>query len=222
MLNGFYTVRAFYKKEGRIKYISHLDMNRCVSRELKRSGLPVWHTLGFNPHIYVTFALPLSLGYESICESFDFRLTTEIDLETARKQLNAVLPDGLFVERLVLPIQKPESIAWADYELLLEYDSGAAEAYASLRGFLEKPKLIVSKKSKTGIKEVDVATHFEVKQLERQENILRLVLRCAAGGSFNLNPTLLLETFDKECGMAPDWSRVLRIAILDEAGMPWA
>ena len=82
MDNGFYTVRAFYRKEGRIKYISHLDMNRCISRDLKRSGLPVWHTLGFNSHIYLTFALPLSLGYESLCDSFDFRLTREMDLRS--------------------------------------------------------------------------------------------------------------------------------------------
>ena len=43
-------------------YISLLDMQRVMQRVLKRSGLPVWHTLGFNPHIYMTFACPLSLG----------------------------------------------------------------------------------------------------------------------------------------------------------------
>ena len=49
-------------------YISLLDMQRVMQRVLKRSGLPVWHTLGFNPHIYMTFACPLSLGQESQCE----------------------------------------------------------------------------------------------------------------------------------------------------------
>ena len=48
-------------------YISLLDMQRVMQRVLKRSGLPVWHTLGFNPHIYMTFACPLSLGQESQC-----------------------------------------------------------------------------------------------------------------------------------------------------------
>ena len=37
-------------------YISLLDMQRVMQRVLKRSALPVWHTLGFNPHIYMTFA----------------------------------------------------------------------------------------------------------------------------------------------------------------------
>ena len=49
------TARVFYKKQGRAKYISHLDLVRCISRALKRSKLPVWHTLGFHPHVYLTF-----------------------------------------------------------------------------------------------------------------------------------------------------------------------
>ncbi len=54
------TVRAFYKKTGRLKYISHLDINRCMQRAIKMSGLPVWYTEGFNPHAYVTFASALT------------------------------------------------------------------------------------------------------------------------------------------------------------------
>lgn len=221
MDNGFYTVRAFYRKEGRIKYISHLDMNRCVSRELKRSGLPVWHTLGFNPHIYVTFALPLSLGYESLCESFDFRLTEEMDLEAARERLNAVLPEGFFVYALELPQAKPEAIAWADYQIAQEYDGGAGKVREALEGWLSRPEIPVIKKTKKGEKEVDMKPHFSLQKLESAGNALDLTLRCAAGGTFNLNPTLLLDTFAAEKGMAPDWQRVVRRLILDAAGNPW-
>ena len=58
-------------------YISLLDMQRVMQRVLKRSGLPVWHTLGFNPHIYMTFACPLSLGQESQCECVDVKTEAE-------------------------------------------------------------------------------------------------------------------------------------------------
>lgn len=60
------TVRIFYKKLDVAKYISHLDMQRCMQRAVKRAKLPVWYTEGFNPHPYITFALPISLGIESI------------------------------------------------------------------------------------------------------------------------------------------------------------
>ena len=66
-------VRLRFSKTGRLKYISHLDINRAMSRALKRAGIPLWYTEGFNPHPYMSFSLPLSLGVESLCESVDLR-----------------------------------------------------------------------------------------------------------------------------------------------------
>ena len=94
------TVRVFFAKEGRLKYISHLDVTRCLARVFKRSRLPIWYTQGFNPHAYLTFALPLPLGVESCCESFDFRLTEEVSCEEVTDRLNAVLPDDIAVSAL--------------------------------------------------------------------------------------------------------------------------
>ena len=71
-------VRLRFSKTGRLKYISHLDINRAMSRALKRAGIPLWYTEGFNPHPYMSFSLPLSLGVESLCESVDLRIIGEI------------------------------------------------------------------------------------------------------------------------------------------------
>ena len=51
------TVRISFEKKNEASYISLLDMQRVMQRVLKRSSLPVWHTLGFNPHIYMTCLL---------------------------------------------------------------------------------------------------------------------------------------------------------------------
>ena len=67
------TIRVWFAKREEACYISHLDLQRVVQRALKRSGVPVWYTQGFNPHIYLTFALPLPLGQQSITECFDFK-----------------------------------------------------------------------------------------------------------------------------------------------------
>ena len=71
------TVRISFEKKNEASYISLLDLQRVMQRVLKRSGLPVWHTLGFNPHIYMTFACPLSLGQESECECVDVKTEAE-------------------------------------------------------------------------------------------------------------------------------------------------
>ena len=112
-----YDIRAFYRKEGRAKYISHLDLYRTVQRAFQRSKLPIWFTLGFNPHIYLTYALPLALGYEGVRESFDFRLTEDLPLEEAAARLNAAMPEGIVITELAPPVRKADDIEKADYTL---------------------------------------------------------------------------------------------------------
>ena len=83
------TVRLFYKKSGRAKYVSHLDTMRAMTRLLRRAQLPAWYTEGFNPHLYITFAMPLSLGFSSDYELADIRLTDDgYPLDKICSQLN--------------------------------------------------------------------------------------------------------------------------------------
>ncbi len=74
-------VRVWFEKKGAVRYISHLDLTRNMSRGIKLSGLPVWYTEGFNPRIYMTYAMPLSLGVCGERECMDIRLTEEFPLE---------------------------------------------------------------------------------------------------------------------------------------------
>ena len=67
----FVTVRVLFSKTGRARYISHLDLNRAMTRAMRRAEIPLWYTEGFNRHAYLTFAAPLSLGTESVCERMD-------------------------------------------------------------------------------------------------------------------------------------------------------
>ena len=76
-----------------MRFISHLDMTRFMSRTIRRAELPVWYTEGFNPHLYMTFALPLSLGFESDYEVVDIRLLDDnYDISTLPLLLNGVCP----------------------------------------------------------------------------------------------------------------------------------
>ena len=192
-MDKFIDIRVFYKKRGRIKYISHLDMNRCMQRALVRTGLPCWHTEGFNPHLYLTFALPLSLGYESDCEIMDFRLTEEIDLGEVQNRLNAVLPEGLEVYRVALKGEKFDKIVSADYTVELYGDVEQLERRFS--DFLSEPWIEVEKKTKKGTKTVDLKPEILSCQTERGEDCLRLKLRLPAGKK-TINPGLLTDEFE--------------------------
>ena len=110
-------IRIFFSKRDRAKYISHLDMTRLFQRAVRRSGITMWYTEGFHPHLYMTFALPLSLGIESDCESVDMRLVDEISLEGVKERLNAVLPVGVAVTDVKDVGMKANVIASSNYSV---------------------------------------------------------------------------------------------------------
>ena len=51
---------AVFEKGIRLRHIGHLDIQRAMMRALRRSGLPVAYSNGYNPHILLTFASALS------------------------------------------------------------------------------------------------------------------------------------------------------------------
>ena len=211
------TVRIFYSKTGRAKYISHLDTMRTMTRALRRSGLPLWYTQGFNPHLYITFALPISLGYEGLCESFDIRLVEDISHSDIEKKMAAAMPLGFSVIKAAEPVADPAAIKWADYSIKLIYSGDEAEkAVQSLGEFSAQPAIEVMKKSKKGPKPVDIKPLTEVLSCKREENIVSLTFRAAAGISTNINPTLYLNAFYEQADIKPHGVRIVRTAIFDE------
>lgn len=55
-----FKARMKFAKEGRAKYISHLDLMHAMQRSMARCQMPLWFTEGFNQHAYVSVALPRS------------------------------------------------------------------------------------------------------------------------------------------------------------------
>ncbi|MEG2843726.1 MAG: TIGR03936 family radical SAM-associated protein, partial [Ruthenibacterium sp.] len=120
------TVRVWFTKVGEASYISLLDLQRVMQRAFKRAQLPVWYTQGFNPHIYMTFAAPLSLGQESLVESLDFKTEDDtLNFEAVQKTLCACLPKSLAVQRVEQAKMDPKEIAFARYNV--QYDAQCAE-----------------------------------------------------------------------------------------------
>lgn len=210
-----YEYRAFFRKAGRAKYISHLDLYRTIQRSFKRAQLPVWHTQGFNPHIYLTFPLPISLGYEGLEESFDFRLCSHLAAEEVICRLNRALPEGIIITGLHAPVYKPEAIASAAYTLLLSGKGFSSQTlWEQWERFLSQPEILAQKRSKKGMKTVDLKPMILSTAAEAQPGGLLLHLTLTAGISANLNPTLVTDTFGAFAGFEPDYHSIRRDGVL--------
>ncbi len=213
------SIRVLYEKTGLLRFTSHLDMTRFMSRVLRRAELPLWVTEGFNPHIYITFALPLSLGHESLYEIMEFRLTREdLCVSEILERLNAQAPCGIRFLECFEPEAKLGEVAFADYEVC--FDDGGA-LLAPLEEFLKSDSILVEKKTKRG----------GMKTLELREKIKRFELSCdgatvlkitlPASPCDNINPELLLTAFFENEAQEYYNYRVLRRLILDGSLRPF-
>ncbi len=198
------TVRIWFRKEGTARYISHLDLNRCMARAIRRARLPVWCTEGFNPHPFLTFALPLSLGVTGLNESMDIKMEQMPDPDEVKKQLNAVLPAGLTVISVAQAEQKPGLIAAADYEVeLLECSVPLAEAMSRTASFFQQETIMARKKNKKGEwRDLDLKPLILQAFLRKKSESLVLSLRLPAGSGENVNPALLLDALFDYGGFA--------------------
>ncbi len=196
-------VRVWFEKKGAARYISHLDLTRCMSRALKLSRLPVWYTEGFNPRIYMTYAMPLSLGIRGERECMDIRLVEERDFSEIVRLLNENLPADIRALEASWPVDQFEDIAFADYEMLLEAEDSAG-LEKKLRRLLEREQIVIVKHGKKGDKELDIKPYFEGAEITAfADGPLRLRFRlpCSVAGS--VNPMLLLEALKEYEGEDP-------------------
>ena len=89
--------RIRFGKEGVMRYTSHLDVARTWERALRRAGVPLIYSQGFNPRPQIQLAAALPLGCESRAEVLDIFLEDEIIPSPADllPRIAQTLPEGL-------------------------------------------------------------------------------------------------------------------------------
>lgn len=202
------SVRVFFSKMGRAKYISHLDLYRLFQRATRRAKLPIWMTEGFNPHTYITFALPLSLGTEGVCECLDTKVTEDISFDEIKEKLSKALPDDIKILKVCEPVYKHTEIEKALYEI--ETD----ESMDKLRAFFDRDTIITEKKTKKGITEIDLKPYIEIVSMEN--GVVKMKL--PAGVDVNINPNLVFEAYEKAEGCEIGKLNIKRTAIFCKNG----
>lgn len=209
-------VRLNFSKTGRAIYISHLDINRMMTRAVRRAKLPMWYTEGFNPHPYLTFALPLSLGQSSDCEYMDIRIEGDITDEEIMNRLNAVLPEGVKILSVSAPVYDAKEIEKALYFVKLVFkDAETSKIFAErAQTIVEGEELLAEKRGKKGhrkvMKQINLIDFIYDMKFSTAENIVNLQCVLAAGNTNNLNPTLLVETLEKEIGIEHEMEYIVR------------
>jgi radical SAM-linked protein len=210
-----------FTKQGNMRYISHLDLHRLFKRSLKKAGIAVDYSKGYNPHEMINVVQPLSLGFESVSEYFELETPMDLDKDEAAAELNAFLPEGIkFTASRKIPLQKKNLSAYSEYASYeIRIPDGRLLSAEKARAFLSRDKVTVIKKDKKTKQPVEkdvrnmIKSFESVEGAEGEEAVIHCLLRCATNE--NLNPLSLAESFASFCGLSPEKGsvRVTRLEI---------
>ncbi|NUT49752.1 MAG: DUF2344 domain-containing protein [Saccharothrix sp.] len=150
-------LRLRYAKRGRLRFTSHRDIARTFERALRRAGVPMAYSQGFNPHPKVSWVGAAPTGVASEAEYVEVSVVDQVDPDALRTALDAVLPPGLDVLEVVesaggtLP-ERIEASTWR-VELPGVPTEELAEAVTAL---MAAGSVEIERLTKSGKKVVDV------------------------------------------------------------------
>ena len=212
-------ILAVFEKGERIRHIGHLDIQRSMQRGLRRSGLPVAYSNGFNPHILITFASALSTGACGLREIMDVTMAEPTDAQVFLEKMNRAMPPELCLkEARAVDDRHPAlmgSLRAAAYDLMV-YDPREADLLTgAIPRMMERPEIPAMRKTKTALKECDIKPLIYSLRGEGQHILAVLALTEKEA----CKPGMLMEALKREAGIPEEEEvRILitRTALLGE------
>lgn len=201
-------------------YISHLDLLRTFQRVFLRQGMVLRHSLGFHPHPIISFALPLSVGQASDCEILDFEVNEDMDGTGLPEALNAFMPEGVRAVDCYVPVRPVRELDRLRCRVELVYDGGVpAGAAEEIKTLLLGESVVIQKRTKRkAMADVDIRPMLHSLAIQETACLLTQEAEVSAQNP-GMNPALLAAAVEvHRPGLAPDFVRVRRLAVLDAEG----
>ena len=158
--DALWLVEIVYRKHGPAMFLGHLDVMRAFERGVRRAGLPIVHTEGFNPRPRIVFASPIGVGAsgdaELVCLCLD-RFAAPVDV--LRSLLPRMQPGIDLREAHALEGRKPPPyhlIPWADWEVSLPPGTASrSELTERCVTLLAQPEVLVERERKGKQRQLD-------------------------------------------------------------------
>lgn len=177
---NIFPCRVRFAKTGKMRFLSHHDLMRLFERALRRTGMPLRMTEGYNPHPVIAFPTALGLGIESLDEVMEFELQSWVPPRQVQKLLGEQLPEGVAVVS-VEPFERKRR-SFVDF---VEYEAacpGQGEGLdEGIRAFLARKEFPVERVSDKGSKPVEIRQY--VLAIEREGDRVFLRLRVTDQGT---------------------------------------
>jgi len=193
-----------FQKGDIVRHLGLLDLQRTMQRALRRSGLPVAYSKGFNPHIVMSFASALSSGIPGDAELLDVSLCGDVTEEECLHAMNRVLPPSLACSRVRLVDDRfpkvSASLRSAQYRITLR-GGDAKKITAGIANFLAEEEIMALRKTKKNETMVNIRPMIYELTAEYDEvtDLAVMIARVSFIEQATLKPDLLLESLCTYC-----------------------
>lgn len=167
-----------------MRFISHHDVMRLFQRALRRAGVEMRMTQGFNPHPKMIFAMPLGVGIESDCEVLFLDTSRWYRAAELRERLEAELPSGMrpleveLASPLASAVPREAAYVAEPSESTDEARKGIEE---KIQAFLRSEKVVVERVREDRTARIDLRPY--VSALEATPEGIRLRIRVTPKGA---------------------------------------
>ncbi len=215
-------IRFSFTRGEVLKHISHLDMMRLIQRALRRSGLPLVYSEGYNPHLRFNLALPLPVNVTASEEYGEVILSDSVTPDQFMVAFGEQLPAGLdltgaWIEDDYSAPALPSTVGAALYRATLVAEEGCrvdpVHYRQALDNLLSKEEILAPKTKKKKKKKVFVnvkpyiyEAYFNEPEKERPLELNMLLQTGSRGG---VSPFFVIEQLEKEltveCNYKAHW-----------------
>lgn len=209
-----------FQKGDVVRYLGLLDLQRTIQRALRRSGLPIRYSNGFNPHIVMSFASALSSGIPGDAELLDVALSREdVTQEECLEAMNRVLPPSLRASRVRLVDDRfpkvSAALEQAEYRITLR-GGEAGKIAKAVPAFLSTEEIMALRKTKRQEVMVNIRPMIHALDVDcgEEQDCVVLTARVSFVEAATLKPELLIQSLCSFAGVETPQCDIRRTGLL--------
>ena len=187
-------IRLRFTKKGSARFLSHHDLMRFFERAIRRAGLPVKMSQGFNPRPKFSIAAALGVGVAAQNEILDIELDEAIDPAVVRKRLSQMLIPGIEIVSAGEARRKSARVAAARYEVRLPSDSDLPQG--AVDALIAQDEVIVERTAKKTIKRINIRPC--ILDIQRSGPTVRMRLQITDSGAVRPEEVIAALTGEAE------------------------
>jgi len=209
-----------FKKGDIVRHLGLLDLQRTMQRALRRSGLPVAYSKGFNPHMVMSFASALSSGIPGDAELLEVSLCGDVTEEECLCAMNKVLPPALAASRVRLVDDRfpkvSASLRHAEYRITI-YGKEASGVASAIPAYLAQEEIMAVRKTKKNETLVNIRPMIhELHMIEESKDDGSIVLQARVSfvEQATLKPDLLMGSLCEYANASLEKCEIRRTGLL--------